>query len=475
MKSAGFIRPVVMVVVGLAFAGGMRASETLMRTEVDSRKKTTAEVVQLATVPSVHLGGGYPRDEDALRLLGIFRNAVRHTVGSWWSARGFVGQERQAILTIPAPDGKLGERAIRPLCEQGFALAVAFRFEQSETGMMGIPSVELKEHSLQLIRSVAARHRANTPMGWGDGWQTGMWAAWCAQSAWLMWDYLTLGEQEMVVRMLVYEADRFFDYTVPNYRNRAGQIQFPGDSKSEENAWNSFVLNTAVCLLPEDPRVSRWREKAIELMLSVYARPSDVKRKDLMHGRAISEWLSGSNSEENGAVINHDIVHPDYIVAGLMEFSPAPLFLLAGQPVPRAAFFNVDQAYRALTEVEFSNRDGTVKSTIYRRGKAELFYPHGNDWGTHRVMNFAFADVFVRAFALDGLSATSAAEWERLHIAAAIAMQARFGDGRSYGAESEDKFHSRDGWVALRAAEGCLIKWLTEKTVFKTSDDAVSR
>lgn len=410
----------------------------------------------------------YPADADAQRMLAILRNAAKHTLTLWWHDRGYDRQEAATYLEFSHAKGKNSEQAIRPPAEQGYALAVALRLGLYDPAVIGVPAATAEARALQLIRSVAYRHKANQPGGWGDHWQSAMWAAWTAHAAWLLWDRLPEADRTCVERMLVYEADRFIDYSVPYYRDPAGRIIFPGDTKSEENAWNASALNVAVNLMPHHPHHAAWMRKSVELMLSTYARPSDVTRPDLVHGQPLARWLHGSNSNEDGSLVNHHLIHPDYMVAGLIEFNPAVLYALARQPVPAAAFFNVDHTYAALTDLVFrpgpNPDDGAGANlppggTIYRPGSADLYFPQGNDWGTNRKMNYVFADVLVHAFQLDGQSTIKAAAWEKLHAGAALAMQARFTDGRTYADEAEDRFHSRDGWVALRAAASCQVKW----------------
>lgn len=88
---------------------------------------------------------------------------------------------------------------------------------------------------------------------------------------------------------------------------------------------------------------------------------------------------------EDGSLVNHHLIHPDYMVAGLIEDNPTPLFVLAQQPVPAAAFFT---------------------------------------------------------------------------------------DGRTHATDAEDKFHSRDGWVALRATASRLVQWTAAQGEPPVSDRA---
>src|ERR1017187_3026516 len=142
--------------------------------------------------------------------------------------------------------------------------------------------------------------------------------AWLAGTAgWMLWTNLPPTDQELVRRMVEYEANRFTSYAVPYYMNRAGTIISPGDTKSEENAWNAELLHLAACMMPVHSNAPLWWSKAIEMTLSTYARPSDVNRTNVYHGRTLASWLNGSNANEDSTVINHNIVHPDYLAAGL--------------------------------------------------------------------------------------------------------------------------------------------------------------
>jgi len=40
----------------------------------------------------------------------------------------------------------------------------------------------------KLIRSLAYRHLVNLAGGWGNDWQTALWAAYAGLAGWLMWD-----------------------------------------------------------------------------------------------------------------------------------------------------------------------------------------------------------------------------------------------------------------------------------------------
>ena len=50
-------------------------------------------------------------------------------------------------------------------------------------------------------------------------------------------------------------------------------------------------------------------------------------------------------------------------------------------------------------------------------------------------------------------------------------MQARFTDGRTYGATSEDTYALREEWVCCFAGKNYLTKWLLNQGAIQISND----
>lgn len=61
--------------------------------------------------------------------------------------------------------------------------------------------------------------------------------------------------------MMVHEADRFLNYKVPYYRDITGKILSKGDTRAEENAWNSNILTIATAMMPEHNHYDGWMRK----------------------------------------------------------------------------------------------------------------------------------------------------------------------------------------------------------------------
>ncbi len=237
-------------------------------------------------------------------MAAILLNANRYALTTWWSAKGFAAQSGNEYLDF----GGRSEHFIRPVSMEAQALAVSLKMGVYDPAVTGVPTAEARGITVKMIRSLGHRHLANTSGGWGNEWQSAYWAAGGGYAGWLMWDELAPADRQNLRRMVEYEANRFLGYNVPYYRNAAGSIVSFGDSKSEENAWNASVLHAATAMMPDHPNYGAWMEKSTEFLLSVYARPSDLARADVYHGRPLSAWLGGSNSHEDGTLVNHSRV-----------------------------------------------------------------------------------------------------------------------------------------------------------------------
>lgn len=412
-----------------------------------------------------------PCDDPAGQRFGkVLLNANKYALNTWWGAHGF---------EQPASDGYLdlhgiAEHNIRPVSSEAEGLAVSLRLGPYDAKITGVSRNEAEKKTVEMVRSLVHRHRANSADGWGSVWQSPLWAAETAMAGWLMWEELDAQTRREMVKMLDSEAAWVMTNkghaVIKTYRDRSGKIISPGDTGAEENAWDADVLYAATAMMPHDANYSRWMNKVIELELATYSRPSDMERTDVYNGKPLSEWLPGSNVNEDGTLINHNIVHPDYMVSGLFAATPITWYSLAGDAVPKAGVFNNDVIYNALANLRFT--PGEIVNgkpirppggTMFIPDSADVFFPQGNDWGTPHPLNFAMADAVTALFSRVPELRRKAAVWEEKHVEFTLEQQARFKDGHTFLGPSEFGYPGREEWIADFAADGYLLHWLAER------------
>jgi hypothetical protein len=399
-------------------------------------------------------------DQSRRLLLGC----VRYNVG-WLHATFPQDKQLGRYIVVPPKQPGQHEHTFRAPCTIVFLLAVALRtgvFAESE---VGISRQECLDRARQMIKGLTAVHKANsdTRQGWGDHWQSALWATLVCQGGWMLWDDLDSETRRMVANVVVFEADRFIaaGYRVPYWADRERVIS-PGNTLAEENAWNSMILQLAVAMFSDHPHSRRWREVGSELMVSSYARRQDMDDdRTVIDGRTVKDWLHGYNVRDDGAVINHGILHPDYSTS-ITSVSRAYLTLpLVRKRVPESADFNAAWIYRTLVVNEWPSPPYRQPGgTIYLPGKAEIYYPNGTDWTTYNYADYYLTDVNAHVLGWDKGLPHAAAEWMRLRAEKMLAMQARHADRRMYAKGEWETYPQPEAASAWMIADAFLLHWL---------------
>ena len=455
----GRMRPVRLVLAAAIVATALLGS-TAGRAQADTNAVTPINWANF-TAP-------YPSDADATRMKNILLNANEYALTTWWTSKGYAAQGG-TYLTL----GGIAENNIRPPAMEAIGLATSLKLGAYDPIVTGVSTATATATATKLIKSVALAHKANTPSGWGDVWQSALWATYAGTAGWLMWADLSTTDREYVRKMVESEANTLIGYQVPYYRNEAGTIIYPGDTKAEENAWNATDLGLALSMMPNHPNRDAWTYKFNELNISEYTREADVNSLTMVNGRTIKDWTYGSNVANDGTAVNHSIIHPDYMVSPNLALHSALALRMAGLSANQSMFFNTGYAYDALVDVNFAAPPYAAPGgTIYKDGTGDIYYPQGNDWGTSRRMQFALMDGYARTFGIDTLVSQKGSYWEPLHAQVVTDMQARFTDGRTYGLSSEDTYSAREEWVAHHAGWALWMKWLNAQGVIPRTDAA---
>jgi len=427
-------------VLGTALIGGMaRAGEKL--TAVD----------QVVPVAWAQFRVPQQPGDDYCRAAELVLNSARCNLA--WAPGAAERIERQWREL----SGRQNHDVIRPACAASCALAVALTTGIYDPRVTGVDKDEATARTVRLIRAAAVAHdRAS----WKYPWQSALWATTLSQAGWLLWGKLDPPTRRQIADIAQFEADRFLvpGYRVPYWNGKGG------DTKAEENAWNSMVLQVAAGMMPRHAHAPRWRRICSELMVSAYARPQDQQLDTVLDGRPAKDWLQGYNAREDSAVVNHGFVHPDYICCVVLKLRAYITQSLAGGPVPQTAEFNGPDVYRMLVLHRWPAPPHQAPGgTIYVPGEAEVYYPYGTDWYKERVDHFYLLDVYAHLLGWDReLGEARAQSWMRLRAEKLLARQSRHA-GRCVFRPSElarTRYPGSEQEVAWLGADAFLLHWL---------------
>ena len=320
-----------------------------------------------------------------------------------------------------------------------------------------ISRAQLLAYTRRQIRSIACQHGSVSPGGWGDQWQSALWASVAGHAAWMIWHDLTPQERAYVAKMVTAEADAVAARGPHYYRTRDGTELAPGNSKADEVSWDLTAPSLALAMMPNDKRANEWRRAIVEYSIAEFARPSDLSNNVVVNGVNISRALPGTNAQEDGTIINHGIINPDYIQNVVHPWWSASLLRVGRVAAPEAMFLNDDIVYRALSVVDFPSPPYAAPGgTVYKPGGV-IYYPQGVKWGARRPATFTGVDSFAAQYSAKD---THAQENLAAHARDTRAMQQRYTDGHIYakGAVEESYALGKEEYALQQTA---LAWWAT--------------
>lgn len=451
-----------------------------------------------AVVPINFTGLTAPTDALSLQVKQVLQNSNKYGVTTWWNTtKNYDAQAANPYLDF----GGTAELNIRTPAAETLGLATAIRLGVYDPVFTGVPTATAQAMTIRLIDSLAYHHVSNTVGGWGMGGlagQTAQWASITGQAAWLMWDYLTPAERTMVQNMVLDEANYYLTWTVRYYRNAAGTVVYPGDTKAEEIAWNDNILQLATAMMPNHANYSAWMQMRLKMSLASYARPIEVATPSTMvNGHRMDYWITGSNVYNDGTVINHDIVHPGYMNFPLLTALGAVDQGLAGKLTPYADLRGFPAEYGAFVDLNWTPGatpaeyaiDSHVTKPIASPGGviyhgtstsptdfSDIYFPMGNDWGPGSRIDFALMDVMGTSITslygtLDSTASVGGDYWAPIHLAKILNMQARFSDRHSY-ASGENLYGGAEEYLAQMAANAYLVRVLSTHGRITTTNAA---
>ena len=415
-------------------------------------------------VPSAVLGRDVvPRVHTTGRLVrGSLQQSERYLLGAQYDARWRATRARAYLSLLGARTQD--ELHVRLPAMSALTVAVGLRTDAFDPTVVGRSRADAMRYVDQLVRSIACAHDAVSPGGWGSGWQTAHWAMLTAAAAWLVWDRLTPQTRSDVAAMVVAEADHQLPLEVPYWSTPDDVRASPGDTKAEEDAWNAGLLALAAAMMPRAPNAAAWRAKAAELGVAAYSVKSDTTSTTVVNGVPLDQRVHGYNAFDDGTVVNHGIIHPDYMAAVQLLWQSADFDRLAGASVPEAMFHDGGRVYSSLSTTAFtagatSQAGGVILApggTVYVGRHLVDLLPPGRRLG-HRAPGTLRQPRRPRR----GLRALPRCQWlarrpgtaqARERATPAVALQRR-DDGRTYSvhpavAATQDTYPGREEYAA---------------------------
>lgn len=312
-----------------------------------------------------------------------------------------------------------------------------------DSSIVGHSEYAVKVQIHRNIIALVSNHVSNKENGWPDSvnrWQSAYWAHSIAYCYHVMPDLFSIEEFKKIKNMVKNEADYLLTLNVDTsyyWKNKEGVELHKGDTKADECGWAVSLLSDAVILCNDSDNISAYRDKLIELSIIGWSMPSDIGKDKLINGYSLTN-LNGYNYNDDGSTVNHNIIHPQYMIAFETSVLDAlAIFAYKGIIAPSAMLFNKTKIAQSLHNNQYDERYSEGGGTIYQPCREDIYYPEGNDWGEMLTVTFAALDSCVVSLGIDPTSDWR--QWYNLHINKVKYGQSRFTDGRIY-AEGEHSY-----------------------------------
>ncbi len=311
----------------------------------------------------------------------IYRAAMKQARYLLGTVHAWEGDASRRLLT----GSRSGEHWIRPNTSAVEGFAFLNRFGPCDPAVVGVSRDRLlRETIVPMIRYLVETHATGRrPTGdgkrWGDAWQSAHWAYSLGRAAWFAGDDLPAALRIGVARVVAHEAGRFTGKKPP--------ARIAGDTKAEENAWNSQIFSAAAVLMPRDPRRDTWEREFQRWAMSAMLRPADRDAATLVDGRPVAAQFTGANIHDDFTLENHGIVHPDYMTTFSLSMACSLDFLMTGRRPPGAVSYNAAGIYENLKWLSLP--DGG------------FVYPNGQDWRLFRNPDWLYVHLLMAVLQRD--------------------------------------------------------------------------
>lgn len=386
-----------------------------------------------------HVAAHDGEDATANALRGLLRNACKYNVSRLDNMPGYF------IGNVNGTNQASNEYGARAACEAVYGISVCSALGAWDETACGMTEATAVGKCATVIAALCTQYESYA--AWAYTWQAASWAALLAKAVWLLWDDLPWATQRRASAVVEAEATRILAYTTEYWNGT-------DDTPGETVAWNATILQAARAMMPQHPSAASWRAKEIELELAANSRPSDMTSETVIDGTAVGSWIDGYNVAEDGMVINHGIVHPDYMQAIIMFLQQAKVtYLLSDASESASCDFRCEDQWQVLTAKNWATPAyDSPGGTVYAQdGSYHLYYPEGNDWAENDIRQdiYLLADVFALKAGWDSTVTETAADWVAARIAQLQTMHARHEDGHLY-ADGEFDWGPKEtfaGWM----------------------------
>ena len=276
------------------------------------------------------------------------------------------------------------EQGVRPNADLSMICAFLYKYGKDKVTLpAGVTWDDVNNMAKKSLIFAYSTHKANKfktcAAGdyWGSTsstdyvWESSLWSMSVAYSAYFQYDQLTAAQKQYVQNLVKAECNYELGRTIPT--------GFSGDTKAEENGWETNILSCALGLYPNDALAPQWYDRLRAFAINCYSQLNDATDASVIdpnyNTKTVKDLYLGKNLYDDYSLQNHNYFHTSYQNVVMQELGESFLALKMFQT-------GISGTEKWKTTALMHNNQNVMDKVLNKLALAdgELAMPNGNDW-----------------------------------------------------------------------------------------------
>ncbi len=276
------------------------------------------------------------------------------------------------------------EQGVRPNADLSMICAFLYKYGQGKVTLpSGVTWADVNKMARKSLIFAYSTHKANKLKTcaagdyWGSTsgtdyvWESSLWSMSVAYSAYFQYDSLTTTQKQYVANLVKAECNYELNRTIPT--------GFSGDTKAEENGWETNILSCALGLYPNDALAPQWYDRLRAFAINCYSQIDDATDATVIdpdyNSKTVKDLYIGKNLFDDYTLQNHNYFHSSYQNVVMQELGEG---FLAMKLFQTGMIGTEKWKTNALLHNDQKVMDNVLNELALADG--ELAMPNGNDW-----------------------------------------------------------------------------------------------
>lgn len=314
-------------------------------------------------------------------LLQMLANSMKYAKNIWYECQAPNSKGEVCGYFKANSAGQNNEDGVRTNADFSMICAFVYKYGLNKVALpAGVTWDDVKDMAIRSLVFGYSTHKANkfkitsNNAYWGSVsnadhvWESSLWAMSLAYASHFLSDELSDAQKGYIYNMIKAECNYELQRSIPT--------GYAGDTKAEENGWETNILACALGLYPDDELAPQWFERLREFAINCYSHAGDATDATIIDpdydDTAVKDLFKGKNLYDDFTLQNHNYFHTSYQNVVIQELGESHLAL---------SLFQGENPKWKTNALMHNNQEVMDNVLCYLAlADGELAMPNGNDW-----------------------------------------------------------------------------------------------